>query len=191
MKDALKKQVEERARLQRAKERLELGKDKLREQMEKGKQDVEKKLVEANKDKEKFKKLLMEEKEKAVPLPYLPMATKQLSNSSPSYLIRRISSTPTFLSRFSSFLVSRSQTDEMGSLRISISHPSVAASTIHIDMLQSPNGERGSSLTVIQEDVSAGIASGSAPPPTYFTNPPIDYGKYDGAMVVISIGREL
>jgi len=59
-------------------------------------------------------------------------------------------------------------------------------------MLQLPNGERerGSGLSVIHEDVSAGRASPSvnsasgsattaAPPPTWFTNHSIDYGKND------------
>jgi hypothetical protein len=169
MREALKKQVDERVRLQRAKERLELEKDKVREQMEKEKQDVEKKLAEAHKDKEKFEKLLKEEKEKAVPLPYLAMAPPPRPSSSGNRVPE--------VSRTSSTESHRHQRSSIDS----------QASTIHFDMLQSPDGERGSGLSVIHEDVSAGraspsvnSASGSAPPPTWFTNPPIDYSKNDG-----------
>ena len=157
---ALKKQVDERARLQRAKERLELEKEKIREQMEKEKQDAEKKLTEARKEKEKLEKLLKEEKEKAVPLPYVPMAPPPRPSSSAA----RASEAPR---------------------RSSIDSYTSQASTIHFDMLQLPTGERGSGLSVIHEDVSGGRASPSvnsasgsaAPPPAWFTNPPIDYGK--------------
>ena len=176
MKDAMKKQFDERARLQRAKERLELEKDKVREQMEKEKQDVEKKLAEARKDKEKIEKLLKEEKEKAVPLPYLAMAPPPRPSSSGTRVpeVPRTSSAESHRHR-------RSSVDSYTS----------QASTIPFDMLQLPNGERGGGLSVIHEDVSAGRASPSvnspsgsattAPPaPTWFTNPPIDYGKNNG-----------
>jgi hypothetical protein len=126
--------------------------------MEKEKQDVEKKLAEAYIDKENFEKLFKEEKEKAVPLPYLPM-TRPPRPSSSATQAPRTSSAESHRHR-------RSSVDS-------------AAYTIHIDMLQLPNGERGSGLTVIHEDVS-GIASGSAPLPTWLTNPLIDYGKKDG-----------
>ena len=178
MRDALKKQVDERGRLQRAKERLELEKDKIREQMEKEKQDVEKKLAEARKDKEKVEKLLKEEKEKAVPMPYLPMAPPPRPSSSAA----RVAEVP------------RTSPTESRPHRSSIDSYTSQASTIHFDMLQLPNSERGSGLSVIHEDVSAGRASASpnsasgsattAPPPTWFTNPPIDYGKNDGHSTV-------
>ena len=165
--DAFKKQVDERVRLQRAKERLELEKDKDKEQMEKEKRDLEKKLAEAN-------KLLKEEKEKAVPLPYVPMAPPPRPSSSAA----RGAEVP------------RTSSTESRPHRSSIDSYTSQASTIHFDMLQLPNGERGSGLSVIHEDVSAGRASPSlnsasgstttaAPPPTWFTNPPIDYGKND------------
>jgi hypothetical protein len=82
MRNAIKKQVDERGRLQRAKERLELEKDEIKEKMEIEKKDVEKKLAEVHKDKEKFEKLLKEEKENAVPLPYLAMAPPPRPSSS-------------------------------------------------------------------------------------------------------------
>ena len=149
---------------------LKEEKDKIGEQMAKERQDAEKKLAEVNKDKEKFEKMLKEEKEKAAPLPYLPMAPPPRPSSSASRVpqVSRTSSTESHPRR-------RSSVDSQ-------------ASTIHFDMLQFPNGERerGSRLSDIPEDASAGKgspsvnpASGSAPPPTWFTNPPIDYGKND------------
>ena len=152
--------VEERDRLQRAMEWLELEKDKIREQMEKGKQDVEKKLAEVNKD-----KVLKEEKDIAVSLLMSP-PPRPISSAS------EVSDTPSS----ESYRQRRSSIDSQ-------------ASTIDFDMLQLPYGY-GESIVSASEDGSAGkaspsvkSASGSASttalPPTWFTNPLIDYGKND------------
>ena len=60
------------------------------------------------------------------------------------------------------------------------------ASTIEFDMLQLPNGENaipasedGSAGKASPVNSASGSASSAAPPPTWSTNPPIDYGKND------------
>ena len=170
IRDALKKQAEEGGRLRRAKERLELEREKIKEQMEREKQDVEKKLAEAYKDKEKFEKLLKEEKEKAVPLPYFPMPPTPRPSSSASR-VRQVPRT--------------SYTEE--SPRHNSSSTDSEASSLPLDILQLPKEPR-SILSVIPEDTSAGRASPSVnsassstgPPPSWFTNQPIYYGENDG-----------
>ena len=98
----------------------------------------------------------------SLPLPYVPMAPLPRPSSSAA----RMAEVPT------------SSTDSHRPHCSSIDSYASQASTIPFDMLQLPNGERGSGVSAIHEDVSAGRASPSvnsssgsaAPPPTWFTN---------------------
>jgi hypothetical protein len=76
--------------------------------------------------------------------------------------------------------------------RSSVDSYTSQASTIPIDIVQLPNGDRDrrGDLGVIHEVPSpatnsvAGSATTAAPAPTWFTNPPVDYGRRqtDGGM---------
>ncbi|KAF8814348.1 hypothetical protein BYT27DRAFT_6334963 [Phlegmacium glaucopus] len=185
LRETMKRQVDqERERLEREKE-----------QLMKEKQDVERKLAEAEeiriKEKEKLEKQLKKEKDKAAaraaaapppaqPIPYLAMAPPPPPPIMPS----RGPSTGTRVPRPPSSGSHRRPQTRPSSMDSYTSR----ASTIAFDMLQLPTGERSGDLSVILEDVSpsasnsvsgsAAAATAAAPaPPSWFTNPPIDYGK--------------